>query len=317
MQGFVSDNIKDAEAKLNAASEVLESFMRESDPAALERERDLLLARQSAMHTDLADAAANREGARTRFTELQKQFEDQDLRSLTREEVEFRQPGVTLLRTEYQDLLAQMAALSVDLTEDHPRRKELQARIDRTGELIAEAVAEDFYSRIKTEETNPRLIESMAQIADAVAAEAMAGARIAALEALQQQDAARLQQLNGELAAAENGRMELGRQFQAAESYYLSLKQRSLEIDALANNPEGEFDLRVIDPAHNPDGDEMSLPKWGLVFPFAFLAAILFSLMIAFFLEYWRNAYRSSWEFEAETGAEVIVTVPRITRMKT
>jgi uncharacterized protein involved in exopolysaccharide biosynthesis len=124
--------------------------------------------------------------------------------------------------------------------------------------------------------------------------------------------AARLAQVTGALTRQESRRRDLDRDLQAAESYYASLRQRSMELDALASSPEGEFDLRVVDPVHNPDGERASTPNWDLVLPVAFLAALLFALFVAFFLEYWRSTYRAPWEVEAETGTEVLAAVPRM-----
>ncbi len=220
------------------------------------------------------------------------------------------------LKTELLRLETEMAALALDLQEDHPARRELAEKIRTTRESLELEVTADFQSRTVTEEFNPLYVQALRQIADAIYEVAATEARIKAIGNLKTGTDERLAAIGGRFAGLESRRADLDRKINAAESYYLKLKERAMELDALAGSPEGEFDLRTIDPAHNPDGNEVSSPLWDLVLPVAFIVAVFISLFIAFFLEYWRNTYRAPWELEAETGVEILATVPRIGKGK-
>jgi len=316
MQGFVHQNMVDGEATLAQATEELKIFLEGQDPSFMEKERDFLLTRQGSLRVDVIDARASHEGARLRLSELRRQLEGQDVRIFTSEEVEARNPTVTLLKIELRQLEAEMAALATQLKEDHPQRKEQAGKINATRKLLGAEVKKEFQSTTKIEEFNPIYLQTMLQMADAVSQEAMAEARLSGLQTEMAEIGGRLKILSSELAQGESARKDLDRKVKAAEEYYLQMKKGGLELDALANSPEGEFDLTVVDPVHNPDGREASTPEWDLVFPIAFVVAVFFALFIAFFLEYWRSTFRNSWEFEVETGTEILVTVPHIKKSK-
>ena len=316
MQSFVHQNMVDAEATLAGAAEELRTFLEGQDPSFMEKERDFLLSRQGALQVDVVDARASHEGARLRLLELRKQLEGQDVRLFTSEEVEARNPTVSLLKTELRKLEGEMAALATQLKEDHPQRKEQAGKIDATRKLLDAEVKREFQSTTKIEGFNPIYLQTMLQMADAVSQEAMTEARVTGLQAEMTEIGGRLKTLASELAQSESVRKDLDRKVNAAEAYYLQMQKGGLELNALAGSPEGEFDLTVVDPVHNPDGREASTPEWDLVFPIAFVVAVFFALFIAFFLEYWRSTFRNSWEFEVETGTEIMVTVPHIKKSK-
>jgi polysaccharide biosynthesis transport protein len=314
MQSFVAGNMTGAEARLADAAEELRGFLETEDPLLVEKERDLLLLRRDRLSSQLVDAESDHEGAKQRLAELRRQLEGQDIRVETREEVEARNPAVSQLKTELLRLETEMAALALDLQEDHPARRELAEKVRTTRESLELEVTEDFQSRTVSERFNPLYVQTARQIADAIYEVAAAEARSSAFRNLQRGTDERLTALGGRFAGLESRRADLDRQVDAAESYYLKLKERAMELDALAGSPEGEFDLRTIDPAHNPTGNEVSSPLWDLVLPVAFVVAVFISLFVAFFLEYWRNTYRAPWELEAETGVEILATVPRMGR---
>ncbi len=316
MQSFVHENKLEAEAALAKAADELKTFLEDQDPTFMEKERDFLLTRQSTLQTDVIEARAAHEGARLRLLELRKQLEGQDVRIFTSEEVEARNPTVTLLKSELRELETEMAALATQLKEDHPQRREQAGRIAATQKLLDAEVQREFHSRTTLEGFNPVYLQTMVQMADGISQEATTDARLKGLQTEMNDINARLKSLSSELAQSESARNELDREVKAAEDYFLQMQKGGLELDALAGSPEGEFDLTVVDPVHNPDGSEASSPEWDLVFPIAFVVAVFFALFIAFFLEYWRSTFRNSWEFEVETGTEIMVTVPHIKKSK-
>lgn len=316
MQDFAAQRLTEADRDLQTASVALKVFLEEEDPAALEKERDLLLAQQSAVRSDLIDARSGLEGARSRLAELRKQLEGQEEFLATSEEVEARNPVVINMKNELKTLETQMAGLAYQLKEDHPTRKELQEKINKAREILEQEMVREFQSVTRIEGVNPIYVQTMTQVADAVAQETVAAARAAALETHRQEIEARVADLSSRQASRESQRRDLDRKVRAAESHYLSLEKSALAMEALSESPEGEYDLEVVDPVHNPDGEEASTPAWDMVYPVAFFVAVFFALFLAFFMEYWRSTYRASWELEAETGSDVLVTVPRIRKLK-
>lgn|GEM_PF-2080629 len=316
MQSFAQQNMDKSSRELESATAELAAFLEEADPAALEKEQDVLISRRDALQTSLIEARSRSEGASRKLEELYRQMETEQVRVATTAEVEARNPLVNSLKSELQSLEVQLAAIALQLKPDHPTRKELEERIRTTRNYLGAEVEREIQSRTSSEEFNPLYIQTISQLADAIAEAAVSDARLNASLAQQTEVVSRLEQVNSSLIRSENRRTELDRRVLTAESYYLSLKQRAMELEALSRSPEGEFDIKVVDPAFNPDGEEASTPLWNLVAPVALVAGMFFAIFLAFFLEYWRNSYRSPLELEAETGVEVLAMVPRLRRPK-
>lgn len=304
MIGFSHDQVRQAAAKLENATQSLDRYMAEENIVSFTKERDILLAQRSDLQSELIDARARQQGDLVRLTEVRGQLALQDIRTVT-SSVIGQNPMVNDFKKELRELETRMAAVSLEFTESHPDVAELTLQIESVRGMMQNEVQEILLSR--TEGLNPVYTEVLVQVAEAEAAVAVAEAKVTALENQQEVVAGRL----NEVAPRESRLNDLQRDVDAAESYYLSLKERNLELEALADSPEGEYFLKVVDPPHNPDAEEASSPEWEIALPVAFIVALIFALLLAFFLEYWRNSFRTAHELEEETGIPVLAAIPR------
>ncbi len=304
MIDYSRSQVQQASRKLEEAAEKLDGFMERENIVSIVKERDLLLTRKSDLGTELINARAVQQGDRVRLTEVRGQLALQDVRTVT-STVIGQNPMVNDFKKELTDLETELAALSLEFTDAHPDIAELKLKVDSVREMMRAEVQEILLSR--TEGLNPVYTDVLVQVADAEAALAVADARVTALEAQQESVAVNLK----ELGPRESRLKELQRDMEAAEKYYLTLKERVLEAEALTDSPGGEYFLKVIDPPYNPDADEASTPQWEIALPVAFIVAMIFALLLAFFIEYWRNSFRTAHELEEEMGIPVLASIPR------
>ena len=106
----------------------------------------------------------------------------------------------------------------------------------------------------------------------------------------------------------------LGWDLEVRENLYSTVKEKSLELEALMNTSTGDLELKIIDKAKVYSFVKPDWPRWVINILLGFIGSGFLSIGFVFFVEYWDTSFKSVKELEDDLRMPVLGSVPKLSQ---
>jgi polysaccharide biosynthesis transport protein len=305
---FLEGQVGDVKRTLNGSEQLLQSFVAARGGVRLPDQSRVAAERLATTEASLAEVVANQKMLQARLDGLREKVDGQkrqDSKMAAAPLPRMTSPEVERLRTQLTQLEVQLLDLRTKFTEEHPRIRNVKARMEEIMHSLGGALKDTVPANPAPGAVPPAERVNFAEQLIALEATYQSGA--AREEALRRQAETLRQSLKG-LSGGEAEYARLSRDVESQRSLHALLSDK---LTAARIREQGEMKVvKVIDPASLPI--QVPNPKRIAVLAVALGASLCLGAGVPAGVEWFHRKIENEDDVQAATGLPVLAVVPRV-----
>jgi len=323
LYSYTKEKLAVVEGDCEKFKDRLQKYKEENNIVLLDVQKKVLLDQLGGYQVDLLKTQSELDGAKNQIKEVGKQLAQMEPEQVsTRKDVESTfsseladNPQVMELKSITREKESELVALLTEKKREHPSAVRLQKEIDLYKKQINEELA-----RVISNETNmKKSVKSETKSQNTFYYDLLS--TLNNLKLKEKSLSVEEKHLNNGIddlteklsfiPRYERQIAKLSKRIELQQDIYDELKNRLDQLNIIQDSPFSDFDVKIIEKAVLHDNVKPASPKWAVNIAVGFLASLLLGVCFAFFMEYWRNSYKTVKEMEEDLDLRVIGSLPR------